>query len=98
MHLVYYLLILLVKFLAQTPQDIVLCGLIAATNIVTNTGLDKWTCSSSGITSTNPCSPLWTGLVCSNGVVNSIVLSSKGIAGTIPSGLGEMNSLLHEYI
>ena len=68
-------------------QDNALCGLIAATNIYSLAGYNKWNCTSQGLTSTNPCAnPVWPGIICgisgiTNNSVISIILGSLGLTG-----------------
>ena len=64
-------------------QDAGLCGFIAATNIHTISGKTMWVCVAPGVTATNPCSPLWGGLVCSGNSVVSISISGIGLSGSI---------------
>ena len=61
------------------PQDSALCGLIAATNIHTISGKTMWSCTSLGVTSTNPCT--WSGLTCVNNAVVSISIAGIGLSG-----------------
>ena len=72
--------------IAQTVQDNALCGLIAATNIATKFEYDEWTCTTDGLTSTNPCEilNLWNGISsCTNGYAGTVVLQSAGLIGKL---------------
>ena len=63
-------------------QDTGLCGLIAATNINTIASYFHWSCTTAGVTSTNPCSSqLWSGIVCSGNNVVSISVNNIGLSG-----------------
>ena len=62
------------------PQDIGLCGLIAATNIAACTGWQMWQCTTTGISISNPCS--WNGLICNAGSVVYLSIGSAGAVGT----------------
>ena len=65
--------------ICPTYQDTSLCSFIGATNIQSiNT---MWSCLSNGITSTNPCSPVWTGLACNGSIVVSISFPGIGLSG-----------------
>lgn len=68
---------------AQTAQDAALCGLIAGTNIGSIPNYEEWTCSTSGITTTDPCLNVWSGVLCDEGVVTSLDLINQGIIGSI---------------
>ena len=64
------------------PQDIGLCGLIAATNIQSISGYSQWSCTTGGFTSTTPClSPVWPGVTCSGTVVVGINFDLVGLTG-----------------
>ena len=65
------------------PQDMGLCGFIAATNIQSLSGYSQWSCTTLGVTTTSPCvQPYWTGLNCSGINVVSIVLKNISLTGT----------------
>ena len=64
-------------------QDESLCGFISATDIASKSGYDEWFCNSNGYTLTDPCSPLWTGVVCSGGFVDHIDVYNLEIEGII---------------
>ena len=67
-----------------TSQEIALCSFIAATNIASKSGYNEWSCTSAGITKTDPCSsPIWSGLSCSSGSIVSINLYYVHISGMI---------------
>ena len=66
---------------AVSVQDTGLCGLIAATNIQSVRA--QWSCTTSGYTSTDPCSPLWSGISCVGSVVVSIDTGNSGVAGSM---------------
>ena len=59
-----------------------MCNLIASTTIASVTAYSMWSCTTAGVTSTNPCSPLWNGIGCSGSTVVSITLTQLGISGT----------------
>ena len=66
------------------PQDAGLCAFIAATNIQSITAYSQWSCTTAGITSTNPCgSSVWQGVTCSGVNVLSIRMSGIGLIGNI---------------
>ena len=62
-------------------QDIALCGLVAATNIQYKACCSQWSCTTSGFTSTNPCTASWTGVICSGSTVISLNIGGYGISG-----------------
>ena len=77
------ILILMVIYLCPlvSCDSSAICGLIAATNIQSKTGYSQWSCTTSGITSTDPCSSPWPGLICSNSNIVSINVNNTAIAG-----------------
>ena len=68
-----------------SAQDDGLCGLIAATNIASITNYDEWSCTTDGVTSTDPCTggSEWTGVVCTTGYVSEININNKGVTGIV---------------
>ena len=66
---------------AVSVQDTGLCGFIAATNI--QSVRTQWSCTTAGYTSSDPCSPLWSGVTCAGSVVVSISVPSSGLTGLI---------------
>ena len=64
-----------------SSQDYALCAFVAATNIATRSGKTMWSCTSDGITTTDPCSPLWSGSWCSGSSVVYIHLENIGLSG-----------------
>lgn len=73
LHYIFIIIFLNKKFLfvnAQSDQDKALCGLIAATDV--QSIKSQWSCNSTGFTSTNPCSPVWSTLICSGNVITSM--------------------------
>ena len=54
------------------------CDFIAATNV--GSLHSEWVCSMGSLIS-NPCSPLWSGLICSGSVVVSVTMS--GLTGIV---------------
>ena len=74
------ILILCAKFCAVNSDPN--CDFVAATNIHAIFGYNQWSCSSSGLPSTTPCSsPVWPGLICSGSTVVSINLKNIGLIG-----------------
>ena len=75
-------------------QDYGLCGFIAATNIESLTNYNEWSCTTGGLTSTDPCNiAKWTGVTCMNGFINSISLNVSNMTGIIPTALGSLSTL-----
>ena len=68
--------------ICPTPQENAICSFIAATNIASISGYTMWSCTSDGITSTDPCSPVWSGIGCNGSSIVRWDLSSVGLAGT----------------
>ena len=62
-------------------QEAGICGFIAATNIANISNYDEWSCTSDGITSTDPCSPAWTGIGCSAGFIVDLGFYQTGFTG-----------------
>jgi hypothetical protein len=73
-------------------RDIGICGLVAATNVMT-LALSQWTgCDSIGKPVTDPCQ--WAGIECSaSSEVVAITLAVELLTGTIPSSLGSLSLL-----
>ena len=65
-----------------SDQDNSLCSLIAATNIESIASKTMWSCTSDGVTSTNPCSS-WSGISCSGGSIVQLYLNSLGLTGIL---------------
>ena len=64
-----------------SAQDGAMCSLIAATNIESISTHTMWSCNTDGVTSTDPCSPLWTGITCSGSSIVNIDLGSVSVTG-----------------
>ena len=66
-------------------QDIALCGFIAATDISTMDGKSVWSCTSNGVTSSDPCDSgsVWSGLTCDGMDISEISLGAIGLQGTV---------------
>jgi len=78
---------------SASPAD-ALCGFIAATNIEQISGYSQWSCNSSGYTNSDPCEqPLWAGVRCSDGQVDSLEISQSNLNGTLASSLSGLVSL-----
>ena len=71
------------SIVCPTNQEIALCGLIAATNIHNISVFSQWSCTTAGYTSTDPCSPVWTGLGCSGVTVIYINFGGNYVAGRV---------------
>jgi hypothetical protein len=74
--------------------DAVFCDLAAATTLGTKTDVTGWRCSG-GSPVLSVCSTPWTGVTCSSSIVVSLDVSSKSISGTLPTSLGDLNSLTY---
>ena len=73
------------------PQDVALCGFIAATNIYSLAGYSQWSCATAGYVNTNPCTtPVWSGLTCSHNNVVSVILANIGLTGSFASALSKL--------
>ena len=68
-------------FADASVQDNGICGMIAATDIGSIVSYEEWSCSSDGITSTDPCIAAWSGITCTDGFVDGIRLISLGMTG-----------------
>ena len=68
-----------------------MCGIIGATDIASISGYDEYVCSTSGYTTTDPCT--WTGVTCTDSAVTWIDITGNALTGTIPSELGQLTSL-----
>lgn len=70
---------------AQTPTDIGLCAIVAATNIAVTADHSMWHCTSAGIVSTPPCNgatSMWVGVQCDIfSTVRGLNLDLAGLAG-----------------
>ena len=64
-----------------TPQDIGICGLVTSTNISLSSYYTMWSCNSSGMPTTNPCT--WHNVSCQANDINSIDISSSYISGNL---------------
>jgi Leucine-rich repeat (LRR) protein len=75
-------------------RDIALCDFVAATNIASIGGYDEWTCVV-GFTQTDPCATAatWTGIICIDSKIVSLVLDSISLTGTLPSSIGYLTDL-----
>ena len=64
--------------ICPSNQSVGLCGFIAATNIHNISGYSQWSCTTTGVTTTNPCS--WSGITCDgrNNVVSIGIYGLKG--------------------
>ena len=82
-YILFLFCLLLAPEAEASFQDEALCGLISATDITFKNNYTEWMCNATRYTSTNPCSPLWTGLHCSGGYVNKINLYNIQIEGII---------------
>ena len=69
--------------ICPTVQEQVICSLVAATDIATAYAAlaTDWSCTSDGVTNTDPCNPSWARLTCNGGVVDSINWYSAGVTG-----------------
>ena len=64
------------------PQDMGLCGIVAATNIQSNgiQGYGNWSCNTGGVTTSTPCvAPVWPGITCTG--IYVVSLSFAGVTG-----------------
>ena len=65
-----------------SAQDDGLCSFIAATDIETISSKTMWSCTTDGLTTTDPCvATIWSGITCDGGYVDSITLDNLGIIG-----------------
>ena len=69
------------RIIPPNYQDVAICAFIAATNIESIGGFDEWSCTTSGVTNTNPCSLLWSGTNCSASFVVYLDLNYIGLKG-----------------
>ena len=67
--------------ICPSSQESAICSFIAATDIESISTHTMWSCTTDGITSTDPCSPAWSGVTCSGGSIVSLDLNSVGVAG-----------------
>ena len=66
----------------RSNQDIGLCGLIAATNVISIAGYSQWVCTTAGTTVTSPCQgTIWNGVTCFGSNVVAISLDNIGLSG-----------------
>ena len=65
------------------PQDVGLCGLIAATDVSSISGYSKWSCTTGGFTSTTPCLTglVWPGLSCVGLNIVALNVTTKAMTG-----------------
>ena len=74
MHLLV-VIVFLFQLLLTSPMDFV-CGMIGSTNVhALNT---DWSCTTAGVSTTNPCYPAWTGVTCSGGNIVAIQVTAGG--------------------
>ena len=66
-----------------SAQDDALCGFIAATNIESISTHTLWSCTSDGLTSADPCSPVWSDITCSGSSVVNLDLNTISLTGMI---------------
>ena len=66
-----------------TPQDVAICGVIAATNVASISTHTMWSCTTDGFTSTDPCSASWSGVTCTNSNIVHIDLNAIGLTGIV---------------
>ena len=70
--------------ICPTPQDYAMCGFIAATNIANFSTHSMWSCTSDGLTSTNPClSTIWSGVTCSGMAITTLDVEGIGLTGMV---------------
>ena len=69
--------------ICPSSQDNALCGFIAATNVQSIATHTMWSCTSDGLTSTDPCSGDWTGVICSGSTIINLDLNTIGLIGMI---------------
>ena len=70
------------RIIPPNYQEAALCGFIAATNIESISGYEEWSCTTSGIPSTDSCAATaWSGVTCDSGLVIDIGLNGFGLAG-----------------
>lgn len=70
-------IIVFLSTVSATFQDDGLCSLVKATNITSIKEYSQWQCNENGLTTTNPCYPLWNGVKCTNGIVVEIIINNK---------------------
>jgi len=93
--IILFLLVLLCAVRGQTDTDTALCGFIAGTNIGSLSQYSQWACTAVGETVGDPCSPVWTGLSCSGGLVEQLaMISVAGFSGSLPSSLSQLTALI----
>ena len=69
------------------------CDIVAATNIQSVALFSLWSCTTTGVTSSNPCSaPVWQGVICSGSNVISIAVDNA-LVGTLPASIGNFTAL-----
>ena len=70
-----FILSLLCPIIKADPM----CDIIGATNI--QTIQNQWSCTTTGATTTNPCTTSWSGVGCSGSNIVSINIDSFGVSG-----------------
>ena len=78
-HRVMMLMIILLSHCFPAFATNSFCDIIAATNI--QSVYSQWSCTTTGATSTAPCTTPWTGLICSGSNPISINFGGLGITG-----------------
>ena len=80
-----------------TTQDDIICGIVAATNIVSIAGYDEWNCDASGYPATEPCAVdnAWSGLTCDVETLTVVAINfrNSSVVGTLPESLGNLGEL-----
>ena len=71
------------RIIPPNYQESAVCSFIAATNIENISNYDEWSCTSDGVTSTDPCSPAWSGVACSGSSIVDLRLVNIGVSGMI---------------
>ena len=73
------------RIIPPNYQDAAICSFIAATNIEFIGGYAMWSCTTDGVTSTNPCnvSATWSRVVCSGSSIVTLNVHSIGISGKV---------------
>ena len=69
------------RIIPPNYQESAICGFIAATNIESISTHTMWSCNANGVTSTDPCSPGWSGISCSGSAVDNLGLGNIGLTG-----------------
>ena len=70
------------RLIPPNYQDAALCGFIAATNIESISSHTMWSCTTDGLTSTNPCNASsWFGIGCSGSFITGFDLREIYLTG-----------------